>query len=33
MTNDSGDTAVVTMIHLKKDGLIWRTEMGETPQN
>lgn len=30
MTNESGDTGVVTMIHLKKDGLIWRTEMGET---
>ena len=32
MTNESGDTGVVTMIHLKKDGLIWRTEMGETHQ-
>ena len=32
MTNESGDTGVVTMIHLKKDGLIWRTEMGETQQ-
>jgi len=32
MTNESGEAGVVTMIHIKKDGLIWRTEMGETPQ-
>ena len=29
MTNE-GQTGIVTMIHLKKDGMIWRTEMGET---
>jgi hypothetical protein len=27
MTNVSGDKAVVMMVHLKKDGQIWRTEM------
>ena len=32
MTNE-GQTGIVTMIHLKKDGMIWRTEMGETPQS
>ena len=32
MKNESGDTGVVTLIHQKKDGLIWRTEMGETQQ-
>jgi hypothetical protein len=32
MTNASGDKAVVMMVHLKKDGQIWRTEMAETQQ-
>ena len=32
MTDVSGDKVVVMMIHLKKEGQIWRTEMGETQQ-
>ena len=32
MTDVSGDKVVVMMVHLKKEGQIWRTEMGETQQ-
>jgi ribosomal protein S12 len=32
MTDVSGDKVVVVMVHLKKEGQIWRTEMGETQQ-
>ncbi|MDC1494441.1 hypothetical protein N8093_01290, partial [Planktomarina temperata] len=27
----NGTTDAVMMVHLKKDGLIWRTETGSTP--
>ena len=32
MTDVSGDKVVIMMVHLKKEGQIWRTEMGETQQ-
>ena len=32
MTDVSGNKVVVVMVHLKKEGQIWRTEMGETQQ-
>ena len=31
ITFASGDREAVMMVHLKKDGLLWRTESGATP--